>query len=84
MIAARLVFISTLVLGGFHSPVAAEAQEAAKVARIGYLGTNLAAGLHLQEAFLHRPFQGSAAPLSSGSQVPPTNACTRTSSRKQS
>ena len=52
MLGARLVFISTLVLVGLFSPVAAEAQEAAKVARIGYLGTNLAAGLHMQEAFL--------------------------------
>ena len=32
-------------------PLAAEAQQAAKVARIGYLAGNLAAGPHLQEAF---------------------------------
>ena len=52
MIGARLAFIGTLVLGGLFSPVVAETQEAAKVARIGYLGTNLVAGLHMQEAFL--------------------------------
>ncbi len=52
MIGARLAFISTLLLSRLFCPVVAEAQEAAKVARIGYLGTNLAAGLHNQEAFL--------------------------------
>src|SRR4029450_6974473 len=52
MIVARLAFISSLVLGGLFSPLAVEAQETAKAARIGYLGTNLAAGLHMQEAFL--------------------------------
>ena len=52
MLGARRAFISTLILVGFFGPVAAEAQEAAKVARIGYLGTNLAVGRHMQEAFL--------------------------------
>jgi putative ABC transport system substrate-binding protein len=33
-------------------PVAANAQQAAKVARIGYLSTNLAANPHLRDAFL--------------------------------
>jgi putative ABC transport system substrate-binding protein len=33
------------------APLAAEAQQAAKVARIGYLSPNLAASLHLREAF---------------------------------
>jgi putative ABC transport system substrate-binding protein len=33
------------------APLAAEAQQAAKVARIGYLSTNLAANPHLPEAF---------------------------------
>ena len=37
MIGLRLVFSITLVLGGLFNPVSAEAQEAAKVARIGYL-----------------------------------------------
>jgi putative ABC transport system substrate-binding protein len=35
------------------APLAAEAQQAAKVARIGYLSHNLAASPHLREAFLH-------------------------------
>jgi putative ABC transport system substrate-binding protein len=34
------------------APLAAEAQQAAKVARIGFLSPNLAANPHLQEAFL--------------------------------
>ena len=34
------------------APLAAEAQQAAKVARIGYMGANLADVPHLQEAFL--------------------------------
>lgn len=38
-------------LGLLAAPVAAEAQQAAKVARIGWLGDNPAAGLHLREAF---------------------------------
>src|SRR5262245_33925035 len=33
------------------APLAAEAQQAAKVAQIGYLSTNLAANPHIQEAF---------------------------------
>ena len=48
----RLAFSITLVLGGLFSPVATGAQEAAKIARIGYLTTNLAANLHSREAFL--------------------------------
>jgi putative ABC transport system substrate-binding protein len=47
----RLAFTITLLLGGLVSPSAAEAQQAAKVARIGYLSTNLAASPHLLEAF---------------------------------
>jgi putative ABC transport system substrate-binding protein len=47
----RLAFTITLLLGGLFSPSAAEAQQAAKVARIGYLSTNLAASPHLPEAF---------------------------------
>jgi putative tryptophan/tyrosine transport system substrate-binding protein len=34
------------------APLAAEAQQAAKIARIGFLASNLAASHHLQEAFL--------------------------------
>jgi putative tryptophan/tyrosine transport system substrate-binding protein len=51
MIGLRLAFSITLLLGGLFSPVAAGAQQAAKVARIGYLATNLAAGSHLAEGF---------------------------------
>jgi putative ABC transport system substrate-binding protein len=51
MIGLRLAFTITLLLGGLFSPVAAEAQQAAKVARIGYLATNLVANPHLPEAF---------------------------------
>ena len=35
MIGLRLAFSITLLLGGLFNPVAAEAQQAAKVARIG-------------------------------------------------
>jgi len=37
--------------GLLAAPLAAEAQEAAKVARIGFLATNLAASSHMREAF---------------------------------
>ncbi|MDP9145156.1 MAG: ABC transporter substrate-binding protein [Actinomycetota bacterium] len=50
MIGLRLAFSITLLLGGLFSPVAAGAQQAANVPRIGYLTTNLAAGPAL-EAF---------------------------------
>ena len=52
MIGLRLAFSITLVLGGLFSPVAAEAQQAAKVARIGWLGVDRTAAPHLREAFL--------------------------------
>jgi len=48
----RLAFSITLALGGLFNPVATEAQQAAKVPRIGYLALNLAASPHLHEAFL--------------------------------
>ena len=48
----RRTFLCGLTLGTLTPPLAAEAQQAAKVARIGYLSTNLAANPHLQEAFL--------------------------------
>ncbi|HEV8693987.1 MAG TPA: ABC transporter substrate-binding protein, partial [Lysobacter sp.] len=41
----------TLLLGGLFSPVAAEAQQAAKIARIGYLTSSLGVNPHLPEAF---------------------------------
>jgi putative tryptophan/tyrosine transport system substrate-binding protein len=47
-----LAFSTSLFLSGLFSPVAAEAQQAAKVARIGYLGPTLAANPHMIEAFL--------------------------------
>ncbi len=47
----RLAFSITLLLGGLFNPVAAEAQQAAKVARIGFLSGCLACGPHLPEAF---------------------------------
>jgi ABC-type uncharacterized transport system substrate-binding protein len=47
----RRIFLTT-VAGLLAAPLAAEGQQAAKVARIGWLATNLTARLHLQEAFL--------------------------------
>ena len=47
----RRAFLGTLAGGLFAAPLIAEAQPAAKVARIGYLAVNLAAGPHLHEAF---------------------------------
>ena len=48
----RRAFIGTLTGGLLAAPLAAEAQQAAKVARIGYLTFNLAAAnLHMREAF---------------------------------
>ena len=53
MTGVRLALSTTLVLGGLFSPVAAEAQQAAKIARIGYLAANLAGTpLASHEAFL--------------------------------
>src|SRR6266851_7474103 len=52
MIGLRLAFSITLALGGLFNPFGAEAQQAAKVARIGYLSTNHGANPHLREAFL--------------------------------
>ena len=43
--------IAVLALSLLAAPLAAEAQQAAKIARIGYLSTNLAASPHLREAF---------------------------------
>src|SRR6058998_4116547 len=40
------------LLALWAAPLAAEAQQAAKVARIGYLATNRATSPHLREAFL--------------------------------
>ena len=48
----RRTFLCGLTLGALSAPLAAEAQPAAKVARIGYLVDEPASGLHLAEAFL--------------------------------
>jgi ABC-type uncharacterized transport system substrate-binding protein len=49
----RRAFLTALGGSVLAAPLAAEAQPAAKVARIGYLGPNLAASPHLPEAFRH-------------------------------
>jgi len=51
MTGLRLAFSITFLLGAPFSPVAAEAQQAAKTARIGFLTSNPAASPHLREAF---------------------------------
>jgi putative ABC transport system substrate-binding protein len=48
----RRTFMAMLTGGIVVAPFAAEAQQAAQAARIGYLAANLAASPHLQEAFL--------------------------------
>jgi len=50
-VTTRREFIGTLAGGLLAAPPAAEAQQAAKVARIGFLALNLAASPHLPEAF---------------------------------
>src|SRR5713101_4388617 len=47
----RRIFMGALTGGLLAAPLAAEAQQAAKIARIGYLAANLAANPHLREAF---------------------------------
>ena len=47
----RRAFIVTLAGGLLAAPLAAQAQQAAKIARIGYLSFNLATSPHLREAF---------------------------------
>jgi putative ABC transport system substrate-binding protein len=48
----RRTFLTGTGAALFATPFAAEAQQAAKIARIGFLATNLAATPHLPEAFL--------------------------------
>jgi len=47
----RRTFLGTLGLSVLALPLAAEAQPAAKIARIGFLATNLAPNPHQREAF---------------------------------
>jgi len=47
----RRTFVAVLTGGIVVAPFAAEAQQAAKIARIGYLALNLVASPHLPEAF---------------------------------
>jgi putative tryptophan/tyrosine transport system substrate-binding protein len=47
----RRTFLSGVTFGSLSAPLAAEAQQAPKVARIGYLAGNLAATPHRPEAF---------------------------------
>jgi putative tryptophan/tyrosine transport system substrate-binding protein len=48
----RRTFMAMLTGGLVAAPLAAEAQQATKVARIGFLAVNLAANPHPREAFL--------------------------------
>src|SRR6266702_8892300 len=47
----RRAFLGTVAGGLLAAPLAVEAQQAAKAARIGWLGANLAASPHPHEAF---------------------------------
>jgi len=47
----RRAFLGTVAGGLLAAPLAAEAQQAAKVARIGWLALNLAAAPQVPEAF---------------------------------
>jgi putative ABC transport system substrate-binding protein len=49
----RRTFMAMLTGGLLAAPLAAEAQQAPKIARIGYLAPNLAASSHLPGAFRH-------------------------------
>jgi ABC-type uncharacterized transport system substrate-binding protein len=48
----RRAFIGTLTGGLLAAPLAAAGQQAAEIARIGWLGANPAPGRHMREAFL--------------------------------
>jgi hypothetical protein len=51
MMIRGVALIAVLAVSLLAEPFAADAQQATKIARIGYLATNLAAGSHEQEAF---------------------------------
>jgi hypothetical protein len=48
----RRRFLLTSLAGALAAPLVAEAQQAAKIARIGWLGDKPAGNPHLREAFL--------------------------------
>jgi putative tryptophan/tyrosine transport system substrate-binding protein len=48
----RRRFLLTSLAGALAAPCAAKAQQADKIARIGYLSASVAAGAHLRDAFL--------------------------------
>jgi putative ABC transport system substrate-binding protein len=50
-VTSRRNFLVAFAGGILGAPLAVEAQQAAKIARIGYLAPNLATGSHLREAF---------------------------------
>ena len=50
-VTTRRAFLGAVAGGLLAAPLTSEAQQAAKIARIGYLVTNLAASPHLREAF---------------------------------
>jgi hypothetical protein len=50
-VTSRRIFLVTFAGGILAAPLAVEAQQAAKVARIGFLADNPAAFPHLLEAF---------------------------------
>ena len=51
MIEVALAFRLIFLLGGLFIPLAAQAQQATKIGRIGYLAANLTASPHMNEAF---------------------------------
>lgn len=51
MTSRSVVLVAVLALSFLAAPLAADAQQAAKVPRIGFLVTNLAGGPHTHEAF---------------------------------
>jgi hypothetical protein len=48
----RRTFLCALTLGTLGAPLAGEAQQAAKIARIGFLTVDTTANPHVREAFL--------------------------------